>query len=92
MRKLEGVVKEVVDEMGYLKKREERFQATNSVFPFCFLIYDSLTLVKCQQTTELRISHGLRSLRSFAWDYGRYSIYDPSSNESISLTEMYAFF
>lgn len=30
MRKLEGVVKEIVDEMGYLKKREERFQKTNS--------------------------------------------------------------
>lgn len=30
MRKLEGVVKEIVDEMGYLKKREERFQVTNS--------------------------------------------------------------
>ncbi|KAJ7485661.1 emp24/gp25L/p24 family/GOLD-domain-containing protein [Mycena latifolia] len=29
MRKLEGVVKEIVDEMGYLKKREERFADTN---------------------------------------------------------------
>jgi len=29
MRKLEGVVKEIVDEMDYLKKREERFQSTN---------------------------------------------------------------
>ncbi|KAH9836258.1 emp24/gp25L/p24 family/GOLD-domain-containing protein [Rhodofomes roseus] len=29
MRKLEGVVKEIVDEMDYLKTREERFQATN---------------------------------------------------------------
>ncbi|KAH9936038.1 emp24/gp25L/p24 family/GOLD-domain-containing protein [Amylocystis lapponica] len=29
MRKLEGVVKEVVDELEYLKKREERFQLTN---------------------------------------------------------------
>ena len=32
MRKLEGVVKEIVDEMNYLKKREERFQSTNSAF------------------------------------------------------------
>lgn len=32
MRKLEGVVKEIVDEMGYLKKREERFQATNGAY------------------------------------------------------------
>lgn len=29
MRKLEGVVKEVVDELGYLKEREVRFQSTN---------------------------------------------------------------
>ncbi|EKM57617.1 uncharacterized protein PHACADRAFT_206508 [Phanerochaete carnosa HHB-10118-sp] len=29
MRKLEGIVKEVVDELSYLKKREERFQLTN---------------------------------------------------------------
>ena len=29
MRKLEGIVKEVVDEMTYLRKREERFTKTN---------------------------------------------------------------
>ncbi|KAJ4473131.1 emp24/gp25L/p24 family/GOLD-domain-containing protein [Lentinula aciculospora] len=29
MRKLEGIVKEIVDEMGYLKKRELRFTDTN---------------------------------------------------------------
>ena len=29
MRRLEGLVKEIVDEMGYLKKREERFASTN---------------------------------------------------------------
>jgi len=29
MRKLEGVVKEIVDELGYLRQREERFQITN---------------------------------------------------------------
>lgn len=29
MRKLEGIVKEIVDEMDYLKKREEKFQNTN---------------------------------------------------------------
>lgn len=31
MRKLEGLVKEIVDELGYLKKREERFASTNSM-------------------------------------------------------------
>ena len=30
MRKLEGLVKEIVDELDYLKKREERFANTNS--------------------------------------------------------------
>ena len=29
MRKLEGVVKEIVDELNYLKIREERFSSTN---------------------------------------------------------------
>jgi hypothetical protein len=29
MRKLEGIVKEIVEEMDYLKKREEKFQNTN---------------------------------------------------------------
>ena len=34
MRKLEGIVQEVVDEMIYLKKREERFTKTNGAsFP-----------------------------------------------------------
>jgi len=31
MRKLEGIVKEIVDEMDHLKGREERFQSTNSM-------------------------------------------------------------
>ena len=38
MRKLEGIVKEIVDEMDYLKKREERFQNTNgkAALPFSY--------------------------------------------------------
>ena len=31
MRKLEGLVKEIVDEMTYLKRREERFTTTNGI-------------------------------------------------------------
>jgi hypothetical protein len=31
MRKLEGIVKEIVDELDYLKRREERFQTTNGM-------------------------------------------------------------
>jgi p24 family protein delta-1 len=37
MRKLEGVVKEIVDEMDYLKVREERFQTTNGISVFCHM-------------------------------------------------------
>ena len=32
MRKIEGQLKAVVDELGYLKQREERFSQTNSEF------------------------------------------------------------
>lgn len=32
MRKLEGVVKEITDEMDYLKKREERMRDTNGMY------------------------------------------------------------
>jgi len=48
MRKLEGLVKEIVDEMSYLKAREQRFQSTNqstnvrvqnfALFSFCALV------------------------------------------------------
>lgn len=43
MRKLEGVVKEVVDELGYLKEREVRFQTTNGKYtPLASQFYDFL--------------------------------------------------
>ncbi len=42
MRKLEGIVKEIVDEMDHLKKREERFQNTNGM-PFCATLPFTLT-------------------------------------------------
>jgi hypothetical protein len=32
MRKLEGVVKEITDEMNYLQRREERMRDTNGEF------------------------------------------------------------
>jgi hypothetical protein len=32
MRKLEGLVKELVDDMEYLKRREERFAGTNGAY------------------------------------------------------------
>ena len=45
MRRLEGLVKEIVDEMGYLKKREERFASTNgtTMIPNLTSIVDSHT-------------------------------------------------
>jgi hypothetical protein len=38
MRKLEGIVKEIVEEMDFLKRREERFQTTNGK---CFATFPS---------------------------------------------------
>lgn len=54
MRKLEGVVKEIVDEMDYLKKREERFQSTNST-------YERHDSVHCLMTRLTRFSINLQS-------------------------------
>ena len=38
MRKVEGIVKELIDDMSYLKRREERFTQTNRTsLPFSLL-------------------------------------------------------
>lgn len=59
MRKLEGLVKEVVDEMNYLKKREERFTSTNctSQRAHSFMIFN---LRMCVDSTNQRV-------QNFAW-------------------------
>ncbi|KAF7360550.1 Endoplasmic reticulum vesicle protein 25 [Mycena venus] len=59
MRKLEGLVKEIVDEMGYLKKREERFADTNistqqRVQNFAWFTLASLTALGVWQIFHLR--------------------------------------
>ncbi|KAJ6459741.1 emp24/gp25L/p24 family/GOLD-domain-containing protein [Mycena vitilis] len=59
MRKLEGLVKEIVDEMGYLKKREERFADTNlstqqRVQNFAWFTLISLTGLGVWQIFHLR--------------------------------------
>ncbi|KAJ7167443.1 emp24/gp25L/p24 family/GOLD-domain-containing protein [Mycena crocata] len=59
MRKLEGLVKEIVDEMGYLKKREERFSDTNistqqRVQNFAWFTLVSLTGLGVWQIFHLR--------------------------------------
>jgi hypothetical protein len=44
MRKLEGIVKEIVDEMDYLKRREERFLDTNGKYKTSFCPHAPLLL------------------------------------------------
>ena len=61
MRKLEGIVKEIVDEMGYLKKREERFTGTNSTsdsFPIS-LVHLALPRPSSASTNQ--------RVQNFAW-------------------------
>ena len=59
MRKLEGLVKEVVDEMNYLSKREERFSSTNCAY---FVVYPSshYILINTLVSTNQRV-------QNFAW-------------------------
>ncbi|KAI5120052.1 hypothetical protein M0805_007804 [Coniferiporia weirii] len=59
MRKLEGLVKEVVDEMDYLKQREERFSSTNEstnkrVQKFGFFTFIALVALGVWQIFHLR--------------------------------------
>ena len=94
MRKLEGVVKEVVDEMNYLKTREERFQATNSASSLLFsslLFLMHLLLivsVQCLRTHEYRTLPSSCSSPSSDVEYGKSSTYELSSNASTSLIEL----
>jgi hypothetical protein len=73
MRKLEGIVKEIVDEMDYLKKREERFQNTNGMPYYVFFLLYMLTDVDSQyrQTFVCKISPGLQLWRCSLSAYGR---------------------
>ena len=89
MRKLEGIVKEVVGELGYLREREERFQSTNSACRDAAVCVPlTHLLIQYQRMGACKTSRGSRCSRSSAWAYGRYSIYGRSSNESISLIEL----
>jgi hypothetical protein len=60
MRKLEGVVKEIVDELEYLKKREERFADTNRQFSL-----DSCTLLLMNFLFLAVVTN--RRVQNFAW-------------------------
>ena len=63
MRKLEGIVKEIVDEMDYLKRREERFQNTNGKadfllhFPFNLLTDVDLFSIDKRSRAKFRLVH-----------------------------------
>ncbi|KAK4053255.1 vesicle coat component [Microbotryomycetes sp. JL221] len=59
MRKLEGVVKEIVDELNYLKRREARMRDTNEstndrVRNFFFLTFTTLIVLGAWQVIHLR--------------------------------------
>ena len=97
MRKLEGLVKEIVDELGYLKKREERFQNTNSAClpspppPLARISHrppaHAHARTQCRPTRASRTSRGSRSLRSSASARGRSSTCARSSSGSTSSTD-----
>lgn len=93
MRKLEGIVKEIVDEMDYLKSREERFQSTNSASRPSLprartLTAVSVPLPQCRRTSACRTLRGSLSSLWSHWDFGRSSTYGRSSSGNISLIEM----
>jgi hypothetical protein len=60
MRKLEGIVKEIVDEMAYLKAREERFTDTNCEWISIRLVCMGLIAVLSAVSTNQRV-------QKFAW-------------------------
>ena len=68
MRKLEGLVKEVVDEMGYLKTREQRFTDTNCTFhvslgPHIFITLLSVSSFNKYSRSKLCMVHNVFSRR-----------------------------
>ena len=66
MRKLEGVVKEIVDEMEYLKQREERFQLTNSAYTL-FLMHFPPPLRRCLHLSPYYLVSTNTRVQNFAW-------------------------
>jgi hypothetical protein len=60
MRKLEGIVKEIVEEMGYLKKREERFTDTNSTSTIQIFSFRTSPQPNSLASTNQRV-------QNFAW-------------------------
>jgi hypothetical protein len=88
MRKLEGLVKEVVDEMNYLKKREERFTNTNCASPQAYLFSTDFLIpdyAQFQQISVFKTSRGSLFFPSRVSVHGKSYISDLSLKESTSL-------
>lgn len=89
MRKLEGVVKEIVDELNYLKRREARMRDTNGEL-FVSLSHSGSMLMKLtdekqsQRTTELETSSSLLSQHWSFWEFGRLFTYGVTSRRVCS--------
>lgn len=84
MRKLEGIVKEIVEELDYLKKREERFSSTNGTPLTLYGLAITSCIFQSQRINGYKPSVSSLSSHWWAWEYGKFSISDHISNESIS--------
>lgn len=62
MRKIEGIIKEIIDEMSYLKNREERFTMTNGTprTALCSVVSPNIKHFTLSVSTNERV-------QNFAW-------------------------
>lgn len=86
MRKLEGQLKAIVDDLGYLKEREERFAKTNCELYFC-KADSQLKSREIQRTNEYRALLGSSSCAWLSQVPTKSFIYGASSSENTSSTE-----
>jgi hypothetical protein len=84
MRKLEGVVKEIVSEMDYLKRREERFSGTNGELHSISQMSLLLREIQSQRIDELQTLASSHLSRWWLWEYGKSSTCGRISSENIS--------
>lgn len=64
MRKIEGMVQEISEDMEFLKRREEKFTRTNSEYQTQFISKKNICVLKLSQPPqmhEFRILLGLQS-------------------------------
>jgi hypothetical protein len=96
MRKLEGVVKEILEEMEYLKEREERFSGTNRYVQTVFIMLSSFsyffllrTPFQCPHITACSSLRGSLWCCLQVWACGRYFIFGHSSSGSTLLIDYF---